>query len=315
MEGVKYVEYTIGHETEAQSIVTGTKGLIAVKFLLSFEYLEDYFLKIRLENIQEHIVGFDIFGDETTRRIRSYKTLVTNLKILKDNSLGVRIHLGEGIRIDNTKALDGKENCVATNAILMGLLFINFLKYENVQVRIGHGCGVVEVLEHPNFSDYVMKKTKSGKYMWQCLAMNDDVVAKFQLYFSNRKFKAEEFKYQFKNVLIEVCPSSNIVLCSSSKNRFLNMNDLHGACPLVNMVYAGYKVCLGSDDPAIHQNQPIRSRIVLAMNELPQKTIGIITAEEQIAGYLLGQTKENFIIKMRVNAFNGKFSSCWSNTL
>ena len=87
----------------------------------------------------------------------------------------------------------------------------------------------------------------------------------------------------------------------------MSMNDLHRACPLMKMVNAGYNVCLGSDDPAIHQNQPIWSRILSAMNQIPKKTVGIITVEEQVAGYLLGKGAKYIIVKMRQNASQGRF--------
>ena len=58
MEGVKYVEYTIGREKEAKSIIQGTGKLINVIFLLSFECLHRFecFEKDIKEQIRSNIV-------------------------------------------------------------------------------------------------------------------------------------------------------------------------------------------------------------------------------------------------------------------
>ncbi len=123
-----------------------------------------------------------------------------------------------------------------------------------------------------------------------------------------------------KNIVFEVCPSSNIILLGNSTETTLTTEDLKKSCPIYDMYKEGYKICLGTDDPAIFTGQPLNSKLTMvdrdSFKEIDAVAYGTIKAEELIVKhYLWNEEKkenekfENFIKECRKNETAGSFAS------
>jgi hypothetical protein len=266
---VGYVEYSVGKWDFISEYIRGAKAVkdtMTVRFLFvigngnDFSKLDKFRKNFSMLSKRERrcIVGVDVVGDETKRSIENYAHFTNGfIQFLKQNCLGVRIHLGEGVRI---KSKEDNQNAAL---IFAGLLTIYKLKCNGVKVRIGHGLGVYDFLHCIRYDE---RKTKDPFEIFEF----KDFKYEFPIVYWKKDFNHLEFEVHSwkefiitltEEVTIEVCPISNMLLLNQTASDSWE-NEIRDKCPLKDMVMFGCNICLGTDDPALFALQSAQTNLL-----------------------------------------------------
>ena len=216
--------------------------------------------------------------------------------------------------------------------ILTGILVVIHIVTKGIPVRIGHGLGVyefIEIFKNVNIQDidYIWQNEDSLKNFLECatpdfprtVSGNLKSLAEYQNFCKIRlhninfwyqnKIKLNVInEFDWKRICLEVCPCSNMVLANNLIGvATISKVGCQKRCPINDMVEGEYKICLGSDDPAIHSGLTMNMAVFDSREMLSPHDEFIIEREESVYKWLFPENGKQNIALFRESSMKVKF--------